>query len=86
MKYVIFKQRGAFIPVIVPDHAVHSMVNIGQEAEAISAGFFKVTSNGQVETFGVAESIMLAPHRRDAGLIEAVIRNDGIYSFLITNI
>lgn len=72
MKYVIFKYKTIYIPVIVPEHCTHSQIKI-EGAEPISAGYFKVDSGVLVETYSWSESLNLYPHKRDATLLSAVI-------------
>jgi hypothetical protein len=80
MKYIIFQCGPTYMPIIFPNHVTHSQVKI-VGAVAISAGFFYKTSSG-ICTSGVSESLGLAPHSRDARLIDLALLNAGTSSFL----
>lgn len=84
MKYVVFKRGDMEIPVAFPDQIAHSMVSIGTDWEAVSAGFFKVSGIGFpiIDECG-SDSLKLKPRmEKDWDLLTAMLKGFGTNSFI----
>lgn len=86
MKYVIFKSiNGAvIIPVIIPDHCVHSQIKISG-FQPVSAGFFFLNANLfflPTITDQISVSLKLGPKPGDAELIRNVLLGAPTSAFL----
>lgn len=82
MKYVIFKHKTVYMPILFPDHVTHSTIKI-EGAEPVSAGFINTTTG---EVFGLSESLKLEPNEEiDAELCLRVLSNYGVYAFMDMN-
>lgn len=85
MKYVVFKFRSIYIPVIVPNHCTHSQVKI-VGATAVSAGHF-IFREGHSVAYGESESMQLqSVPDRDTALLRLLLSNAPTSSFLIDRI
>lgn len=80
MKYVIFKYRKVFMPVIIPEHVTHSQIKV-TGAKPVSAGFFS-SGGGTVTVYGRSESLKLEPGERDPELLQSVVNGYGTMYFL----
>lgn len=74
MKYVIFKRKLMFIPVIVPEHYTHAEVKI-EGYEPVSGGFCNIGTSGfvEVDLNSESKSLGLKPGIRDAVLLTALL-------------
>lgn len=81
MKYVMFEQGGCFVPLIAPDHAVHSCLKM-EEARTLSAGHFHIDENGTVRIAKrLADSLDIGPAPGDAEILAAALASTGVYAF-----
>lgn len=82
MKYVVFRQKNLFIPVIIPECATHCHVRI-LNAKPVLAGFFTI-QNGEVLISNLSsESLNLGPGKlRDIKLLTDLLNNSGMYAFV----
>lgn len=76
MKYVIFKRKTMFCPVIIPEHCTHSQISI-EGFEPVSAGFFSISSCGivEVDLEQGSDSLGLMPDVRDHILLMHLLCN-----------
>ncbi len=83
MKYVVFKHKNLLMPVIIPDCVTHSQIKI-EDAEPISAGFFRIGQLGQpIVSEKGSDSLNLLPDKeRDEKLLRATIDDYGTNSFI----
>lgn len=83
MKYVIFKMKAIFIPVIMPEHGTHSCLKI-EGAEPVSAGFFHINRMGLVEIDAErgSESLGLYPEPDDISLLMGTLCGAPVSSYL----
>ena len=82
MKYVIFKSKELFMPVIFPDHITHSQVKI-EDSEVYSAGFLKISTTGFVEVLPErSESLNIGPKEMDQSILIRAVHNFGTAYFL----
>ncbi|MEE6129098.1 hypothetical protein V2E39_16985 [Chryseobacterium arthrosphaerae] len=82
MKYVIFKDKNMFLPVIFPDHITHSEVKIG-DSEVFSAGFLNIKTAGFVEILPEkSESLNIGPKEIDQSILIRAVNNFGTAYFL----
>lgn len=81
MKYVVFEFAAVYMPVIVPEHVIHSQIHL-EKAKPVSAGFLHIDGFGTVHVHGESESLKLKPHPRDKQLLQNVIDGFGTMHFL----
>lgn len=69
MKYVIFKQKGMYYPVIMSEQNTHACVKM-EDAEVVSAGFCSFNKRGilEVDKTHASESLNIGP-----GLIDQLL-------------
>lgn len=87
MKYIVFKNKYSYLPVLFPDHITHSEVTI-VGAVPVSAGFCHFLNGGViiVDHSRSSESLGLKPNNRDAPLLNRVLGEAGTNDFLISNV
>jgi hypothetical protein len=81
MKYIIFKDThtGLIQPVLFADHTVHAEVKVTR-AKPVSAGFFSL-KDGNLFTYGRAESLNLEPAESDSTFISMTLAGVGTMFF-----
>ena len=73
-KYIIIKYREIETPIIFAPWIKHSeMANAFQKHEVVSAGFV-CQHNGNLITYGKAETLKLAPQAHDGKLINLLFK------------
>ena len=85
MKYVIFKSKGTYNPVVFPDHIAHSQIKM-DECEVFSSGFIELGHFGIKRVYGRSESLDIGRSELDFDILQKWYLNMGTSSFLKTEI
>ena len=87
MKYVIFKRKDLYMPIIFPEHITHSTIKIeDDETKIFSAGFLVISSMGLANVLPEkSESLQIGPSPFDAIILNRALLNSGTAAFLDFN-
>lgn len=83
MKYVIFKRKGMYYPVIMSEQNTHSCVKM-EDAEVVSAGFCGFNKRGtlEVDKTRSSESLNIGPGIIDQILLVSTLLNSTASCFI----
>jgi hypothetical protein len=84
MKYVIYKRKNLFLPLVFPDCVAHSQFKPDDtETKLFSAGFCSLhLCNVTIDMTKQSESLGIGPSDKDEDILTAWFLNSGTVSFI----